>query len=116
LAVCVFIASIGKKTAAKKHAYLHAKAQLKKAQTYENIADTLADYLLAKFKLSTASLPLKEITSALTKKRVSTPTVEQFSKLWQDLEAARFAPQAAADIAALSQRAGTLLKALEETK
>lgn len=116
LAVCIFIASIGKKTAAKKHAYLHAKAQLKKAQTYENIADALAAYLLAKFKLSTASLPLKEITAALTKKRVSAPVVEQFSKLWQDLEAARFAPQAAADTAALTQRACNLLKDLEETK
>ncbi len=116
LAACIFIASVGKKTAAKKHAYLHAKAQLKKARTYEDIADVLAAYLLAKFKLSTASLPLKAITSALTKKHVTAPVVEQFSKLWQDLEAARFAPQAAADIAALAQRAGHLLKALEETK
>ncbi len=116
LAACVFMASIGKKTAAQKHAYLHAKAQLKKAQTYEDIADTLAGYLLGKFKLSTASLPLKEITAALSKKHVSSPTVEQFSTLWQDLEAARFAPQAAADTAALARRAGTLLKALEETK
>ena len=116
LAVCVFIASVGKQTAAKKHAYLHAKTQLKKAQTYEDIADTLAAYLLGKFKLSTASLPLKEITAALTKKHVSAPVVEQFSTLWQDLEAARFAPQAAADIATLAQRAGYLLKDLEETK
>lgn len=116
LAVCIFIASIGKKTAAKKQAYLHAKNQLKKAHTYEDISDALATYILAKFSLSTASLPLKQITAALAKKHVAAPTVELFVALWQDLEAARFAPQAAADIAALAQRAGSLLKALEETK
>ena len=116
LAVCIFVASIGKKTAAKKHAYLQAKNQLKKAHTYEDIADALAAYILAKFALSTASLPLKQITAALIKKQVSASTVEQFTRLWQDLEAARFAPQAATDIAPLSQRADTLLKALEETR
>ncbi len=116
LAVCIFIASIGKRTAAKKHAYLHAKNQLKKAETYEDISDALADYILTKFAISTASLPLKEITATLSKKHVTTPTLEQFTNLWQDLDAARFAPQAAADTAVLTQRAGTLLKALEETK
>lgn len=116
LAVCIFIASIGKKTAAKKHAYLHAKNQLKKAKTYEDIADTLAAYILSKFSLSTASLPLKDITAALAHKRVTPATIDQFSHLWQELEAARFAPQTTAAITPLTQQAGTLLKALEETK
>ena len=116
LALCIFIASIGKRTAAKKRAYLHAKNQLKKAATYEDISDALASYILSKFALSTASLPLKEITVALAKKHVSAPTVEQFTRLWQDLDAARFAPQVAADTTTLAERASTLLKALEETK
>ena len=116
LAVCIFIASIGKRTAAKKHADLHTKNQLKKAKTYEAISDALAEYILTKFAISTASLPLKEITAALSKKHVSALTLEQFTHLWQDLDAARFAPQAATDVAALAQRATELLKNLEETK
>ena len=116
LATAIFTASIGRRTAAKKHAYLHAKNQLKKANTYEAVSDALATYVLAKFSLSTASLPLKDIITALKKKHVSVPTLEQFSSLWKDLEAARFAPQTAADVATLAQRASTLLKALEETK
>ncbi len=117
LAICLFIASIGKKTAAKKHAYLHAKHQLlKRANTYEDISDALAAYILAKFDLSTASLPLKEITSALGQKRVNAATLTQFTHLWQDLEAARFAPQVAANVSTLAERAAVLLKALEETK
>ena len=117
LAVCVFIASVGKQTAAKKHAYLHAKSQLKKATSYQDIADVLSAYILAKFALSTASLPLKEVALSLRKKQVAAVTVEQFTQLWQDLEAARFAPSHnAADLTPFINRTHELLKAMEGTK
>ena len=117
LAVCVFMACIGKRTAAQKHAYLHAKSQLKKATSCQDISDILSAYILAKFALSTASVPLKEVADTLRKKHKPTAAVDQFTRLWQDLEAARFAPtQEAADLAPLKERASQLLKALEETK
>ncbi len=118
LAVCLFMASVGKKTAAKKHAYLAAKAQLKKAKIYEDVADTLSAYLLAKWNISTASLPLKDMEQALAKKGVSPDVQEQFAQLWKDLESARFSPQAdqAATLAQFTTRSAELLKKLEETK
>lgn len=118
LAGCVFMAAIGKKTAAKKHAYLAAKAQLKKAKIYEHIADALSAYLLAKWNISTASLPLKSIVSELKKRKASPAAQEQFATLWKELESARFAPSLdqAATLAQFQNRAAELLKMLEETK
>ena len=118
LAGCVFMAAIGKKTAAKKHAYLAAKAQLKKAKIYEHIADALSAYLLAKWHISTASLPLKSIVSELKRRKVSPAAQEQFATLWKELESARFAPSLdqAATLVQFQNRAAELLKMLEETK
>lgn len=118
LAVCLFIASIGKKTAAKKQAYLHAKNKLKKATNYENISDTLADYLLAKFNISTARLPLKDILRALEKHRVPAPACQAFAALWKELESARFAPspQGGTDLTPFTTRTAEILKQLEHTK
>lgn len=118
LAVCLFIASIGKKTAAKKHAYLHAKNQLKKATTYENVSDALSAYLSAKFNISTARLPLKDIVSGLKKRHVSEPLCQEFASLWQALESARFAPVSGqgADLVPFITRTTHLLKKLEQTK
>ncbi len=118
IAGCLFMASIGKKTAAKKHAYLHAKNQLKKATTYEDISDALATYLLGRFHISTARLPLKDILHALAKARVSGVLCQQFASLWQALESARFAPAAHTpqELAGFTQRAIDLLKKLEQTK
>lgn len=118
LALCLFIASIGKKTAAKKHAYLAAKAQLKKTKIYEDVSDALAAYLLTKWNISTASLPLKEIVRALDKHHVTPATQQQFATLWKELESARFAPQSdqAATLTQFVIRSTELLKKLEETK
>ena len=118
LAVCLFVASIGKKTAAKKHAYLAAKAQLKKAKSYEDVSDALSTYLLTKWNISTASLPLKDIVRALNKHHVSQGTQHQFATLWKELESARFAPQLdqAATQAQFVTRSTELLKNLEGTK
>lgn len=118
LVICIFIASIGKKSAARRHAYMQAKAHLKKATTYEHISDAISAYLLAKWKISTASLPLRAIVQALESKGVKPEARQQFSTLWEKLESARFAP-AQADTQTrmqLSQQALALLKVLEETK
>lgn len=118
LAICIFIASIGKKSAAKRQAYTQAKTHLKKATTYEHISDAISAYLLAKWKISTASLPLRSIVEALEKKGVSPQVRQQFSTLWEKLESARFAP-AQADTQTrtqFSEQALALLKALEGTK
>ena len=118
LAICLFMASIGKKTVTKKHAYLTAKAQLKKAKIYEDVSDSLSAYLLTKWHISTASLPLKEIVHALDNRHVTLSTQQQFANLWKELESARFAPQLdqAATIAQFVTRSTELLKKLEETK
>ncbi len=118
LAICIFMASIGKKTAANKQAYLHAKNKLKKATTYENISDTLADYLLAKFNISTARLPLKDMLLALEKRRVPAPLCQAFAALWKELESARFAPSAgnSPDVTPFTARAADILKQLEHIK
>ena len=118
LAICIFVASIGKKSAAKRQAYVQAKAHLKKATTYEHISDAISTYLLAKWKISTASLPLRSIVEALEKKGVKPQVRQQFSTLWEKLESARFAP-AQADTQTrtqFSEQALALLKALEGTK
>ncbi len=118
LAGCVFCASIGKKTVTKKQAYQHAKAHLHKAQSYEDIADAMSSYLLAKWQISTASLPLKEILFQLAKHQVPAATQQTFAALWKELESARFAPPNTGtnSLSQFTQRAGTLLKEWEHTR
>ncbi len=117
LAICIFMASIGKKSVAKKHAYMEAKNALKKATTYEQIAEVLSSYLLKKWNISTASLPLRDIVTALQTKGVSQPVCTQFADLWKALESARFAPMAAdSTLVQFAQRTLKLLKEWEETK
>lgn len=117
LAVCVFIACIGKKTAARKQAYQHAKNALKKARTYEDISDALSAYLLNKWQISTASLPLKDILTALAQRGVSPDAQQTFATLWRSLESVRFAPLSkdTNTLAQLAERTGHLLKELEHT-
>ena len=116
LALMVLFASLGKKSLNKKKAYTQAKARLKKAANGEDISDALSGYLQQKLKISTGSLPLKDIAAALTRKGVTPATVEQFSALWQKLDAARFAPEAwgAQNVQELGPQARLLLKQLEE--
>ncbi len=118
LAVCLFMACIGKKTAAKKHAYQYAKTQLKQARTYEHISDALADYLRLKWNISAASLPLKGMITALAQHGVPPETQQTFATLWTELESARFAPLSkdTNTLAQLSARAENLLKQWENSK
>jgi hypothetical protein len=115
LVICLFAGSIGKKSLKKHHAYNTAKSQLKQAATYEQVADAISKYLLAKWKISTASLPLKDIVSALEAKHIPTKGCQQFTDLWKDLELARFAPsQAKADLTPLKKQALALLDMWED--
>ncbi len=118
IAFSLFIASIGKKSAAKRHAYIQARANLKKATTFENVSDALSAYLLDKWRISTASLPLRSIIEALGNKGVTPNVCKQFSSLWEKLDSARFAPTQtdAQTLAELTEQARALLKAWEETK
>lgn len=118
LALCLFMASIGKKTAAKRQAYATAKTQLKKAASYEDVSDALSGYILAKWNISTASLPLRSIVSALANHKVPSDQCQLFSKLWQELESARFAPSEAGNnmLGQFVTRAVNLLKLWEGTK
>ena len=118
LAGCLFTACFGKRVSARKQAFHTAKAQLKKVTTYENISDALAAYLLAKFQISTASFPLKDITAALARRQVPTTQVETFAALWKELESARFAPLQGQTntLSHLTARAEELLGQLEGSK
>ena len=117
LGLCLFIALIGRRSLTKHQAFNTARTQLKKATTHEQISEALSSYLLAKWNISTASLPLKDIVLSLEEKHVSTSTCQQFATLWKELESVRFAPiQAANTLDSFTQRASTILKMWEEGK
>ena len=80
------------------------------------MADAVSDYLQQKMKISTGSLPLKSIGTALQKHGITPATAEAFSLLWQRLDAARFAPGApgAQSARELARQAQDILKLLEE--
>ena len=92
------------------------RAQLKNPQTEETISDALSAYLQIRYGIRTASLPLRDIEQALYQKQCPTPLVEQFSTLWKQLDAARFAP---VDLQgkgkhALAQQALKLMKEMDK--
>ena len=116
LAVCVFFASLGAKISAKKRAYSEAKSRLKRAASYEDIAEAVSAYLATRLHLSTGSMPLKEIAAALQARGYTLPTVNRFTQLWQTWEAARFAPVQTqeASVQEQAQKALALIKEWEE--
>ncbi len=85
---------LDKTTLAEKRALAQAKTQLKHAENEQAVADALSTYLQTKYGLHTASLPLRNLQAALTCKGCPSVLAEQFALLWQQLEAARFAPGA----------------------
>lgn len=115
-AVCALFALIGKRTLARKRAYTAARSHLKKAFTNEAVAEALAGYLQEKLNISTGSLPLKDILSALKTHGITPATAESFSLLWQRLDLARFAPgaQDAQSAQELARQAQDILKLFEE--
>ncbi|WP_458401711.1 BatD family protein [Candidatus Avelusimicrobium sp.] len=83
-----------KKTLAQKRALSNAKTQLKKALKADEVADALSTYLQLRYRIHTASLPLREISNALKKCGCPPNLVERFETIWQKLDAVRFAPVA----------------------
>ena len=80
------------------------------------MAEALAGYLQEKLNISTGSLPLKDILSALKTHGITPATAESFSLLWQRLDLARFAPgaQDAQSAQELARQAQDSLKLFEE--
>jgi hypothetical protein len=118
LGVCVFIASVGRKSWAKKQSFAQAKSTLQKAKTYEDISDAVATYFAQKLHITTGSLPLKEILHRLEQRGCTPAETEQFARLWQTWEAARFAPAANGEtgVEQQAQKALDYLKLLEEKR
>ena len=83
---------LAKTTLVEKHALAQTKSQLKHAKNEQTVADALSSYLQLKYNLNTASLPLRHLQAALVQKGCPAPLAERFTHLWQQLDAARFAP------------------------
>ncbi len=81
-----------KRTLASKRALAKARASLKNAQNEEAVAEALSIYLQIRYKVHTASLPLRDLSAALKKHGCQPDLIERFETLWQRLDAARFAP------------------------
>ncbi len=95
LAILLFafiLALRDKQTVAEKKALARIRARLKHAANEEAVSDALAEYILIQYQVHTASLPLRDITAALQAHGCPALLVQQFSELWQKLDAARFAP------------------------
>ena len=92
LCVTAILSWVRKKTPNSHLALPKAKALLRKAQTEENIANALSTYLQIRYGIHTASLPLRQIQEELKAHNCTNAQLAQFANLWQQLEAARFAP------------------------
>lgn len=116
LALGLLFAAVGRKPIAQKRTYASAKSALKKASSEQAVADAVATYLQEKLNISTGSLPLRDILTALKQQGVKPSTAEAFSLLWQRLDAARFAPSASSahSTAQLAIQAKDVLKMIEE--
>ncbi len=106
---------LGRKSLDKKKAFLTARTQLKSAANAQQIADAISGYLQQRLRISTASLPLKDIQAQLRQKGITPATLQAFALLWQRLEAERFAPTADnGSIPRLNTQVQHLLKLMEE--
>lgn len=108
--------ALARRPLARKKAFINAKNLIKKASSSQELSDAISTYLQQKWQLSTGSLPLREMAHQLRQKGVDAATCESFCLLWQDLEAARFAPAHTGEeyTSHAAQQALTLLKLIEE--
>lgn len=115
MAGCVF-ALTDKTSLADKRTFSKIKNQLKVARTPEQVAEAISVYLQMKYTIHTASLPLRSIENALAEHHCSQEAIEQFKLLWQQLDAARFAPVALQGKTAqeLAQQALSLIQLMEK--
>ena len=94
LVLVAFASLVGRRPLSAQAALSKAKSLLKKARREEDIAAALSVYLQMKFNLHTASYTLRQIQDALAENGCSQEIISSFTSLWQQLEAARFAPVA----------------------
>ena len=107
---------VGRKQDRAKQAYAQAKNRLQKATSYEQIAESLSQYLSTRLSIHTGSLPIKDIVTALQKRGYTSAQTEPFATLWQQLEALRFAPadSTSSSVKQQAQKARQILQLLEE--
>lgn len=105
-----------KKTLAGKRAAAKIRTQLKNANTEEEVASALSNYLQQTYGVHTGSLPLRDISAALKQKHCPAVLVERFEILWKRLDAARFAPVNLQGDSAheLAQEATALIKDMDK--
>lgn len=118
LVLAGLFALLDKRTLAEKRGLAKVKSQLKAAHNAQSIADALSTYLQIKYGIHTASLPLRTIQDMLKEHSGAATQVEQFTALWQQLEAERFAPVVlqARGIEDLAQRALHLIQQMEKAE
>lgn len=112
---CGLFIGLGENSLRAKRPLMTASAQLKKASTEAQVAEAVETFLLTRFHINMGSRQLRGVLEDLKQKGVEPHTLQEFSSLWQRLDAARFAPQelAAADAQALAAQAAALLKRLD---
>lgn len=113
---CGLFTTLARKPLEQKKAFSIVKHKLHKAASHQEVADALSHYLQRKLHIYTGSMPLKEILLSLQKKGVTPATAQAFGLLWQQLEAARFAPAQATAQSAINLPAQALdvVKLIEE--
>lgn len=94
LLLAAVLAWFSYKTPKSQLALAKARALLKKAQREEDIADALSVYLKIKYDIHTSSCPVRQVQEELKNHGCSEEAILHFGNLWQQLEAARFAPVA----------------------
>lgn len=89
---------------------------LKSAHNAEEVSDALAAFILLRYSVHTASMPLRDIVTALKKRNCPANLLEQFQRLWQLLDAARFAPAQlqTQNAQELAQKAAALIKEMDK--
>ena len=112
---CGLVVWLGGNSLRAKRPLLLALAELKKATSEAQAAQTIDDFLLGRFHINMGSRQLRGVLEDLKQKGVKPATLQEFASLWQRLDAARFAPQnmAQKDALVLAQQAAALLKRLD---
>ena len=109
-------ALMDKQTLAGRRSLAKTRQLLKNASTEEQISEALTAYIQVRYGVHTASLPLRDISSALEKHGCPAELVKRFEALWQRLNAARFAPvdMQGEGTAELARQATELIKAMDK--
>lgn len=116
LALAGVVALLDKSALAGKRERSKVLQSLKNAKNAEAVSDALSAFILLRYGVHTASLPLRDIVSALKKRSCPANLLDQFQRIWQLLDAARFAPAHLQNQNAqeLARQAAALIKEMEK--